>query len=57
MAGQQGAGGGGQEGGDKNTYYILWMIALVAVVCGLVWYFFDEKLPFENMNSLPFMPF
>jgi len=42
MAGQQ--PGAGQEGGDKNTYYILWVIALIGFVGFIVWYFFGEPL-------------
>lgn len=38
------SGGAGQEGGDKNTYYILWVIVLVAAVAGIIWYFFDYQL-------------
>lgn len=39
------AGPGPQDqGGEKNTYYILWMIALVVLVGGLIWYFFDTQL-------------
>ncbi len=37
-------GGGGQEGSDKNTYYILWLVALVVFVCGIIWYFLSEQL-------------
>ena len=40
MAGQA----GGQEGGDKNSYYILWMVALIGFVGWIVWYFLSEHI-------------
>lgn len=40
-----GAGGGGaDQGGEKNTYYILWLIALLTLVGGMIWYFFSNEL-------------
>src|SRR5437016_4493838 len=39
-----GGGGGGQEGGKENTYFILWVIFLVAVIMFGIWYFFSEQL-------------
>lgn len=41
------AGGGGapaDQSGEKNTYYILWVLALIGFVCGIVWYFFGDEL-------------
>ncbi len=39
------AGGGGQDqNADKNAYYILWLIFLVVLVCGMIWYFFSHQL-------------
>jgi intracellular multiplication protein IcmP len=39
------AGGGQQDpNADKNSYYILWMMALVGVVVGMIWYFFAPQL-------------
>lgn len=34
---------GGQDA-DKNAYYILWVLALITVVAGVIWYFFDAQL-------------
>lgn len=34
---------GGQDA-DKNAYYILWVLALITVVAGVIWYFFDVPL-------------
>lgn len=42
MAG--GGGGAPDQGGDKNTYYILWVLALIGFVGGIVWYFFADEL-------------
>lgn len=41
-----GGGGGGQadQGGEKNTYYILWVIALIIFVGVVVWYLADYQL-------------
>lgn len=44
MAGAGGGGGGADQGGDKNTYYILWVIALVAAVGATIWHFFKTEL-------------
>ncbi len=41
MAAQQ---QGGQEGADKNAYYILWLMVLITVVAGAIWYVFDLQL-------------
>lgn len=39
------AGGGGQDqNAEKNSYYILWMMALVVAVCAVIWYFFGTHL-------------
>lgn len=40
------AGGGGapDQGGDKNTYYILWVLALIGFVGGIVWYYLSDEL-------------
>lgn len=32
------------QGGEKNTYYILWILALLILVGGVIWYFFDIQL-------------
>lgn len=32
------------QGGDKNTYYILWVMALIVAVGAVIWYFFSEHL-------------
>jgi len=40
MAAQQGGG----QGEDKNTYYILWVVALIVFICGIIWYFFQFQL-------------
>lgn len=45
MAGAAPGGGGGGGGeADKNTYYILWVIALIGAIAALIWYFFKEQL-------------
>jgi intracellular multiplication protein IcmP len=36
--------GGQDQGGEKNTYYILWLIALVCFVSAIIWYFADVQL-------------
>lgn len=39
------AGGGGQDqGSDKNSYYILWVIGLVSGIAAMIWYFFSIPL-------------
>ena len=35
---------GGPEGGDKNAYALLWMLAGLGIVGFLVWYFFSQQL-------------
>lgn len=37
-------GGQGGEQGDGNAYALLWILAIIFVVCGLVWYFWGEHL-------------
>lgn len=32
------------QGGEKNTYYILWVMALIVFVGGVIWYFADYEL-------------
>jgi len=44
MAAPAGGGSGQDQSGDKNTYYILWVIVLVCAVAGMIWYFFDIQL-------------
>ncbi|HRE30932.1 MAG TPA: hypothetical protein PLD88_03065, partial [Candidatus Berkiella sp.] len=39
-----GGGGGGGSGGDENAYAMLWILAVIAVVVGVVWYFFKNQL-------------
>lgn len=39
-----GPGGGGGGDGKDNTYFILWVFALIAAVCFVIWYFFSEQL-------------
>lgn len=34
----------GQEGSEKNTYYILWLLLLIAMVCAMLWYVFQVQL-------------
>lgn len=41
MAGQ---GGAPDQGGEKNTYYILWVLALIVFVGAIIWYFADYQL-------------
>lgn len=43
MAAQQ-SGGGQDPNADKNSYYILWMMVLVGVVVGVIWYFLAPQL-------------
>lgn len=40
----QGGGGAQDPNADKNSYYIIWMMVLVAVTLGLIWYFFAPQL-------------
>lgn len=35
---------GGPEGGDKNAYALLWMLAGFGVLGFLIWYFFSQQL-------------
>lgn len=35
---------GQDQGADKNAYYILWVLALIGFVGGLIWYFFSFQL-------------
>lgn len=37
-------GGGGGEQGDQNSYALLWIIAAVFVIMGVVWHFWSDKL-------------
>lgn len=32
------------QGGDKNTYYIIWVLLLIVGIAGGIWYFFSEQL-------------
>jgi len=38
------AASGQDQSGEKNTYYILWVIALIAFIGGIIWYFADVQL-------------
>lgn len=38
------ASGGQEQGGEKNTYYILWLVALIVFFGSIIWYFFDTPL-------------
>jgi intracellular multiplication protein IcmP len=40
MSGQ----GGGAEQSDKNSYYILWLVALIGFIAGLIWWAFSYQL-------------
>lgn len=44
MAGGGGGGGAPDQGNDKNSYYILWVLFLIAVIGGAIWYFFSAQL-------------
>lgn len=37
-------GGGGQDGNSENSYALLWILFIVFVLAGLIWYFFQNQL-------------
>lgn len=37
-------GGGGQDPNSENSYALLWILAVIAVVTGVIWYFFKNQL-------------
>lgn len=40
-----GGGGGGQQGGQgDNTYNVLWILGLIALVGGVIWFFLQDYL-------------
>lgn len=40
----QGGGGGGGGGEDKDSFALLWIVAGIFIVGGLIWYFWSDKL-------------
>jgi len=38
------SGGGGQQGQSDNTYYVLWVLALIFGIGAVIWLFFDVYL-------------
>lgn len=42
MAGQ--GGGGAQEPGKDNSYFILWLLFLIGLVCAVIWWTLHEQL-------------
>ena len=40
----QPAGGGGGQENAENAYTLLWILAGVFIVCGLIWYFWSTQL-------------
>ncbi len=42
MAGQ--GGGGGQEPGKDNSYFILWLLFLIGLIAGVIWWTLHEQL-------------
>lgn len=37
-------GGGGQDPNSENSYALLWILFIVFVLAGLIWYFFQKQL-------------
>ncbi len=37
------AGGGQDQGAEKNVYYIFWLLVLIGIVAGIIWYYFNTQ--------------
>lgn len=37
-------GAGGQDPNSENSYALLWILAVIAVIVGVIWYFFKNQL-------------
>lgn len=36
-------GGGQDQGAEKNAYYIFWLLVLISMAAGIVWYYFHDS--------------
>ncbi len=37
------AGGGQDQGAEKNAYYMFWLLVLISMAAGIVWYYFHDQ--------------
>ncbi len=35
---------GQDQGAEKNAYYAFWLLILIAMICGIIWYFLQDQL-------------
>jgi len=36
-------GGGQDQGAEKNAYYIFWLLVLISMAAGIIWYYFHDQ--------------
>ncbi|MBP6103833.1 MAG: type IVB secretion system coupling complex protein DotM/IcmP [Gammaproteobacteria bacterium] len=37
------SGGGQDQGAEKNAYYMFWLLVLISMVAGIIWYYFHTQ--------------